>query len=95
MPATPQESSTTRSPKEELKKPVLVDSTEAQVHMCEGVRGLALPKPYLSRIQVLHAQPRGNPPKGLIRECIVWKGGFRLGEGKNGEVVGSSTRPPS
>lgn len=32
-------------------------------------------QPYLSRrIQVLHAQPWGNPAQGLIRECTVWKG---------------------
>lgn len=27
--------------------------------------------------------------------ALFERGGFRLGEGKNGEVVGSSTRPPS
>lgn len=39
--------------------------------------------------------PEAIPPRAWLGSALFGRGGFRLGEGKNGEVVGSSTRPPS
>lgn len=39
--------------------------------------------------------PEAIPPRVWLGSALFERGSFRLGEGKNGEVVGSSTRPPS